>query len=129
MFELEVETTFAAAHALRGYHGKCENLHGHNYRVQITLIGKELDEIGLLVDFKEIKRILNTSLASLDHAYLNELEAFKEINPSAENIARHLYSAIAPKLAEASGDRAKLMRVKVWENDCTAASFLGSNSK
>lgn len=124
MFELEVETTFSAAHALRGYQGKCENLHGHNYRVQLTIAGTELDEIGLLVDFKEIKRILQTSITALDHTYLNDLDTFCERNASAENIAHYLYHSIAPKLADASAARAKLLRVKVWENDCTAASFV-----
>ena len=79
MFEICVEHTFAAAHALRNYHGKCENLHGHNYRVQVGMEGAELDETGLLYDFAELKAQLRETSNRLDHQYLNELDAFKLI--------------------------------------------------
>jgi 6-pyruvoyltetrahydropterin/6-carboxytetrahydropterin synthase len=82
MYQVSVEETFSSAHALRGYKGKCENLHGHNYRVQITLGGPRLDTIGLLVDFTELKRILRGIIAGLDHQFLNDLDAFRTVNPS-----------------------------------------------
>src|ERR1700740_3215254 len=90
MFEIVVEHTFAAAHALRNYRGKCENLHGHNYRVQVGIEGNDLDENGLLYDFADLKRGLRTTSEYLDHQNLNELAPFDKINPSAENIAKFI---------------------------------------
>ena len=81
MFEVTVEETFAAGHALRNYHGKCENLHGHNYRIQVTLQGAELDSIGLLVDFVQVKKLLQTVVDRLDHQFLNDLAPFDTLNP------------------------------------------------
>ncbi len=91
MFEISVEHTFAAGHALRNYHGKCENVHGHNYRVQVGMEGRELDENGLLYDFAELKKRLRTTSEYMDHQFLNDLKPFDEINPSAENIAKFIY--------------------------------------
>ena len=88
MFEVTVEQTFAAGHALREYKGKCENVHGHNYRVQITVEGERLNRIGLLVDFVELKRIVREVMERLDHQFINDLEPFTVINPSAENLAK-----------------------------------------
>ena len=88
MFEVSVEETFAAGHALRNYHGKCENVHGHNYRVQVTMEGAELNDAGLLVDFADVKRLVRAVVARLDHQFLNDLAPFDAINPSAENMAR-----------------------------------------
>jgi 6-pyruvoyltetrahydropterin/6-carboxytetrahydropterin synthase len=84
MFEVTVEQTFAAGHALRHYKGKCENVHGHNYRVQVTAEGRELNSIGLLVDFVELKRVVRGIVDRLDHQFINDLEPFTVINPSAE---------------------------------------------
>jgi len=91
MFEVSVEDTFAAGHALRGYRGKCENPHGHNYKVQITLAGDSLDPIGLLYDFKDLKAAMGEVVDRLDHQYLNDIAPFQEQNPSAENMARYFY--------------------------------------
>ena len=88
MFEVSVDENFAAAHNLRNYKGKCENLHGHNYKVRVTLAGPELDATGLLYDFVHLKQVIQGVIRSLDHKYLNELKPFDVLNPSAENIAQ-----------------------------------------
>ncbi len=88
MFEVTVEHTFAAGHALRGYRGKCENTHGHNYRVRLTLRGLQLGSTGLLYDFVELKGALRQVAARLDHQFLNDLTPFDVLNPSAENLAK-----------------------------------------
>ena len=89
MFEVSVEQTFAAGHALRDYKGKCENVHGHNYRVRVTIAGEQLDAAGLLVDFVDIKRLMGGAIEYLDHRFINDLEPFDKINPSAENSAKN----------------------------------------
>ena len=91
MFEVSVDDSFAAAHNLRNYKGKCENLHGHNYKVRVTLSGRELDDTGLLYDFVHLKQVIQSVIRSLDHQYLNELKPFDVLNPSAENIAKHIF--------------------------------------
>ena len=103
MFQLMVDAGFAAAHALRGYQGKCENLHGHNYKVQLTVQGNELDQTGMVFDFKQLKRWLKDALDRLDHQCLNGLEPFRAANPSAENLARHIYHELAPQIAGSIG--------------------------
>jgi 6-pyruvoyltetrahydropterin/6-carboxytetrahydropterin synthase len=123
MFELEVESSFSACHALRGYRGKCENLHGHNYKVQLTLAGNVLDEIGLLCDFKELKRALTEVLDQFDHKNLNEADPFREVNPSAENLAQFLYGEVGLWLSKSTKGRARVARVKVWETDGNSASY------
>ncbi len=123
MFEVSVEETFAAGHALRGYRGKCENPHGHNYKVQITLAGQELDSIGLLFDFKDLKAAMGEIVDRLDHQFLNDLEPFQRLNPSAENMARYFYQEIGKSLARATNGRVKVKQVKVWETDTTTATY------
>ena len=118
MFEICVEHTFAAGHALRNYHGKCENVHGHNYRVQVALEGLELDENGLLFDFAELKQRLRAATEYLDHNFINDLKPFDEINPSAENIAKFFYDELRKDLKSAS-----LSFVKVWETDTSCATY------
>lgn len=123
MFELDVDAGFSAAHCLRGYQGKCERLHGHNYRVRLTVAGPDLDDIGLLVDFKELKRRLNAAVEPLDHAYLNELEPFREKNPSAENIAAYLFAVLDHDLSRPAPRPVQVTRVRVWEADGRSASY------
>ncbi len=123
MFVLDVETSFAAGHALRGYLGKCENCHGHNYKVQLTVTGELLNEIGLLCDFKDVKALMKEVTGRLDHQFLNDLEPFREANPSAENIARYLYREIGSLVAQSSECRAKVSRVKVWETERNAVTY------
>ncbi|HTM48803.1 MAG TPA: 6-carboxytetrahydropterin synthase QueD [Bryobacteraceae bacterium] len=119
MFEVSVEETFAAGHALRGYRGKCENVHGHNYRVQLTLEGPELNAIGLLVDFVEVKRLIHGVVDRLDHQFINDLPPFDVVNPSAENLAKYFYDEISLKLGKA----VRLGQVKIWETDITSATY------
>lgn len=118
MFEICVEHTFAAAHALRNYYGKCENVHGHNYRVQVGMEGPKLDETGLLFDFAVLKKQLRTTSAYLDHQFLNELKPFDEVNPSAENIARFICEEMQKELLAGS-----IAYVRVWETDTSYAVY------
>ena len=92
MYEITVEAGFSSGHYLRNYHGKCENPHGHNYKVFVTLQGRELDSTGLLLDFKLLKQVMRPVIDRLDHQMINDIEPFKtELNPSAENLARYFY--------------------------------------
>jgi 6-pyruvoyltetrahydropterin/6-carboxytetrahydropterin synthase len=122
MYEVSVDETFAAAHNLRGYKGKCENLHGHNYKVRVTLAGKEVDSVGLLYDFVHLKQVIQSVIRSLDHKYLNELPPFDVLNPSAENIARYIYDQAAKQLHQAPNG-AEVSSITVWESDVTAATY------
>ena len=89
MFEVTVQADFSSGHYLRDYHGKCENPHGHNYRVLVTLVGEQLEPNGLLLDFKLLKQVLRPTVQYLDHNMINDLEPFTTLNPSAENLARY----------------------------------------
>jgi 6-pyruvoyltetrahydropterin/6-carboxytetrahydropterin synthase len=120
MFEVTIEETFAAGHALRGYRGKCENVHGHNYRCQVTLEGEQLNEIGLLVDFVELKRVVHAVLDRMDHQWLNDFPPFDKLNPSAENMAKYIYDEVSAGL-EAGGVR--LAQVRLWETDTASAVY------
>jgi len=122
MYEVSVDDSFAAAHNLRGYKGKCEDLHGHNYKVRVTLAGKELDSTGLLYDFVHLKQVIQAVIRSLDHKYLNELKPFAVLNPSAENIARYIYDEAARQLPSAPNG-AGIASITVWESDVTAATY------
>lgn len=122
MYEVSVDETFAAAHNLRGYKGKCENLHGHNYKVRVTLAGNEVDSVGLLYDFVHLKQVIQSVIRSLDHKYLNELAPFDVLNPSAENIARYIYDQTAKQLHQAPNG-AEVSSITVWESDLTAATY------
>ncbi|HEY4683409.1 MAG TPA: 6-carboxytetrahydropterin synthase QueD, partial [Candidatus Acidoferrales bacterium] len=99
MFEITVEESFAAGHALRGYKGKCENVHGHNYKVRVTLEGKVLDSIGLLYDFHDLRKIVRDLIQALDHKFMNEVPPFDVENPSAENMAKYFYHGLKKHLA------------------------------
>ena len=121
MFEVTVEETFAAGHALRNYRGKCENVHGHNYRCQVTLAGAQLDAIGLLVDFVEVKKVMHAVLDRLDHQWLNEFPPFDVLNPSAENMAKYIYDEISAGLKEQKGVR--VGAVRLWETDTASATY------
>ena len=123
MFEVTVEDTFAAGHALRGYRGKCENPHGHNYRVRVTLEGEELDHIGLLYDFKDLKAAMGEVIDRLDHQFLNDLEPFKQLNPSAENLAKYFYDETNGRLRQVTNGRVHVKDVTVFETDSTTAKY------
>jgi len=116
MYSLKVEGSFSSAHNLRGYKGKCEDLHGHNWRVEITIRSDKLDKIGMLVDFKYLKAKLNTVMEKLDHKYLNKLKYFKKINPTSENIAEYIYNELKSRVP-------LLSAVTVWENISSCAVY------
>ena len=121
MFEITIEETFAAGHALRNYRGKCENVHGHNYRCQVSVQGEQLDSIGLLVDFVELKRVVHTVLDRLDHQWLNDFPPFDVLNPSAENMAKYIYDEVNAGLMGKS--EAKIGWVRLWETDTASATY------
>ncbi|MDD4874097.1 MAG: 6-carboxytetrahydropterin synthase QueD [Dehalococcoidales bacterium] len=120
MYKLSVKQHFDAAHALRGYRGKCENLHGHRFQVKAKVSASQLDDIGLAFDFTELKRLLNSILERFDHTNLNETPPFDNINPSSENIARTVYEALKIELKDAP---VKLTGVKVWESPESAVEY------
>lgn len=120
MFEVSVEVTFSAGHALRNYRGKCENVHGHNYRVRVSVAGEKLNEAGLLMDFSELKATLRSIAERLDHQFLNEIAPFDELNPSAENLAKHISDSFNSDL---QGRPLQLRSVTVWETDTTSATY------
>jgi len=120
MYELKTITQFGAAHQLRDTGGKCENLHGHNWKIETCVKGQELDKNGLLVDFKDIKEAVEKIIDGLDHKFLNELEYFKDINPSSENIARYIYEILEQAL---NNENIKVSRVTVWESDSACATY------
>jgi len=120
MYRLTIQTHFAAAHRLINYQGDCENLHGHNWKVEVTVAAKTLDRAGLGIDFKILKARTKEILGRLDHAYLNELEPFQDISPSSENIARHLFEQLQGVLNDGN---VRVDRVNVWESDNACASF------
>lgn len=121
-FEVSVEETFAAGHALRGYKGKCENVHGHNYRVRVSIEGPNLDGIGLLMDFTQMKSVLRDVIARLDHQFINDLEPFRTVNPSAENLAKYFYEEIGRGVKDLPAG-AKITRVTIWETDTASAQY------
>jgi 6-pyruvoyltetrahydropterin/6-carboxytetrahydropterin synthase len=122
MFQVSVEESFSAGHALRGYRGKCENVHGHNYRVRVTLEGQQLDSIGLLVDFTQLKQVMREIIGGLDHQFMNDLEAFRTVNPSAENLAKYFYDEVSRKLTDLPPG-ARITDTIVWETDTSRAQY------
>ena len=120
MYELKIVTQFGAAHRIRDIGGKCEDLHGHNWKIEVYVMGEELGKDGLVIDFKVVKEAAKEIIDRLDHKFLNELEEFEDINPSSENIARLIYEDLAHKL-----DKIKVSRVAAWESDSACATYLG----
>jgi len=123
MFEVTVEDSFAAGHYLRNYRGKCENPHGHNYKVRVTLAGEELDNAGLLLDFKDLRDVMRPVIDRLDHQMINDLEPFTERNPSAENLARYFFDEANIRLKKATNGRVRVKDVTVFETDTTTAKY------
>ncbi len=120
MYELKIITHFSAAHRLRDFHGVCENLHGHNWKIEVYVEGKKLGKEGILCDFKLIKEKTEKILKELDHSYLNELPFFKEENPSSENIARYIFIALSKELNDGN---IRVAKVTAWESDTACASY------
>jgi 6-pyruvoyltetrahydropterin/6-carboxytetrahydropterin synthase len=122
MFQVSVDETFSAGHALRGYKGKCENPHGHNYKVRIILEGPGLDSIGLLFDFTHLKRVIRDIIDGVDHKFLNDQAPFNVINPSAENLAKFFYDETSRQM-NVMPQGARIAAVTVWETDTTSATY------
>ena len=122
MFQVSVDETFSSGHALRGYKGKCENPHGHNYKVRVTLEGPQLDSIGLLYDFTHLKRVIRDIVGGVDHKFLNDQAPFDVINPSAENLAKYFYDEITRQLS-AVPEGAGITCITIWETDTTSATY------
>jgi len=121
MYSIKIESYFSAAHFLRGYKGKCEELHGHNWKVEVSTEAKKLDKIGMVLDFKDLKRELNKVLEKLDHKCLNDVAYFsaaggKKANPTSENIAQYIYQNLKSAVKN-------LKSVTVWENHNSCASY------
>ena len=122
MFEVAVEQSFASAHALRNYKGRCENVHGHNWKVCVVIEGEKLDATGMLVDFLDVKSLLGGILDRIDHQFLNEIPPFDVVNPSAENIAEYFYQQLNGKLSETPVP-IRIREVKIWETEIQSATY------
>ena len=118
MFEVTVRDHIASAHQLHGYDGPCKDMHGHTWKVQAVVCGNTLDGVGLLADFKILKEKLKQVVTPLDHVVLNDLPCFKGINPSTENIARHIYRTLATQCAPL-----RIKQVQVWESDTASVIY------
>ncbi|OQY50987.1 MAG: 6-carboxytetrahydropterin synthase QueD [Desulfobacteraceae bacterium 4572_87] len=123
MYELKITSQFAAAHQLRALVGGCENLHGHNWKVEVTVVGDTLGDDGLLMDFRVIKDHTKAILDDLDHKFLNEIGAFKSMEPSSENIARHIFETLRDRL---DVDGIRMGKVTAWESESACASYTES---
>ncbi len=120
MYKLSVTDTFSAAHRLCGYEGACSNLHGHNWKVRVGLQSSQLDEIGMAMDFGVIKSLLDDILQELDHAYLNDIPAFTEINPTSENLAKYIFDRLEKML---SGSSASVCEVEICESERSSVIY------
>jgi len=120
MFELKVVRHFAAAHQLKMVSKKCENLHGHNWKVEVYIAGEKLNDAGVLMDFGEIKKHLSEIITTLDHRFLNELECFQNGNPSSENIAKYIADSMQKKI---SLPGIQVSRVRTWESEDACATY------
>ena len=123
MFEITVQAGFSSGHFLRDYHGKCENPHGHNYRVLVTLVGEHLESNGLLLDFKLLKQVLRPTVQYLDHNMINDLEPFTTVNPSAENLAKYFFDRTAAELRDMTNGRVRVKDCTIWETDTSFARY------
>jgi len=120
MYEVDITREFSAAHNLRGYQGDCSKLHGHNWTVQAVIRARELDQIGIAVDFRKLKTELNSILEQFDHTNISELDCFKNVNPTSENIARTIYVQLSARIND---DRVKVARVRVCESANSGATY------
>lgn len=123
MYYVTIRGGFSSAHNLRNYCGNCENLHGHNWKVDVTLKGELLDKDGMLVDFRVAKKWLKNVLGKLDHAYLNKAKPFIKTNPTSENIAAYIFSQIKGMAGKVKKAHIAVHQVRVWENENSAATY------
>lgn len=122
MYELTIIANFSSAHCIRGYEGACENLHGHNWKVEVSVEARGLDRLGMVMDFKAIKERTREVAGRLDHKYLNEVAPFDRINATAENLARFIFDELSATIA---GAGIRVSKVRVWESDTAAAAYTG----
>jgi len=120
LYTIKVITDFAAAHLLRGYAGECSRLHGHNWKVEVEVVASALNEVGMGIDFKDIKASTREVIGRLDHRNLNDLPPFDKINPTAENIAAHIYTTLAANL---NNERAQVAAVTIWETERACVKY------
>lgn len=123
MYELTVKSHFDAAHALSDYPGECRQLHGHTWDVEVTVSGEDLNELGILYDFKDLKTDLGKVLGEYDHGYLNEVAPFDEISPTAENLARVIYERLAAVIGAKARAKIKVAEVSVWESPIAKIAY------
>ncbi len=121
MYELKITSQFAAAHQLRALEGGCEHLHGHNWKVEVAVVGSSLGDDGLLMDFRVIKNYTKEIIDELDHKFLNEIDAFKSAEPSSENIARYIFETLTNRL---NVEGVRVSKVTAWESDSASASYM-----
>ena len=121
MFEVKIKSDFSAAHRLKDYNGECENFHGHNWKVQLTIAREKLDVDGMVIDFKILIDHLENFLKNLDHKCLNDLEYFEKLNPTSEHVAFVIYNNLSPII---DTPKIKLSKVEVWESDNSSACFI-----
>jgi len=120
MYEIKIESSFSGAHRLRGYDGQCENLHGHNWKVEVFVSSSELRENGMVLDFRRLKEATQAVLETLDHRYLNEIPYFIDVNPSSENIAKYIFDRMRNRLGEKG---VRVTKVTAWESAEACASY------
>jgi 6-pyruvoyltetrahydropterin/6-carboxytetrahydropterin synthase len=123
MYELKIITQFGAAHQLKNTGGECENLHGHNWKIEVYVEGDRLDKNGLLIDFKILKQETRKIIDKFDHKFLNELDWFKDMNPTSENLSKLIYDLVGQKI---NTPGIKVSRVTTWESDTACATYTGS---
>ena len=118
MYELRIRETIGSAHFLRGYEGKCKNLHGHNWKIEAVIVSDALDELGMVADFSVLKKKLMEFLSTMDHICLNDIDIFKQVNPTTENMARYIFDAYAKEIAPFS-----LKSIEVWESESSSVRY------
>jgi 6-pyruvoyltetrahydropterin/6-carboxytetrahydropterin synthase len=116
-YYIGIITSFSSSHQLRGYNGNCERLHGHNWKVEVIVKGEKLNPIGILIDFRELRKMVNSIISRLDHNHLNEIFPFTEENPSSENIARYIYTELEKELHKEGYNNIYIHRVKIYETE------------
>jgi len=120
MYKIKVVSSFSAAHYLRAYKGKCENLHGHNWKVEVLVSSDKLNACGMVMDFSDLKKMLNCVLEKLDHKHLNEISYFTKVNPSSEEIARYIFNELKQLVIES---KCILEEIRVWETEGSCAIY------
>jgi 6-pyruvoyltetrahydropterin/6-carboxytetrahydropterin synthase len=122
MYQVCKESDFSGAHYLRDYHGKCENIHGHNWKVRVCVTANELDKSGMVIDFVELKKVLEDEINHFDHQDINKVAPFDKINPTSENLAKHFFDQISNRI---NNERVRVSKVMVWETEHSCAIYNG----